>query len=833
MKIKILFVSILTFALFQNASALTYLEIFNAQKGTVLGTSSGGSITLNPNPIKICDGSTVVAVSLTANAGVNYDVRIGSASGDLFARQAGNSQTVKETGNWVTNGMVFYLINTATGEVLGSETAVFSADGCANSLTTSSNPVQVCSGTTAEVLITANASVAYEIRVNSPSGDLFATQAGNTPVSKMTGKWVTDGMQFFLVKANTQTVLSELKINFTTTGCPSSISVNPSVIKACFSSSAEAKITAWAPVDYEVRVSSPSGDLFAKKLANTKLEQASGKWITNGLKFFVINSATKETLAQTTAVVSSEGCDFSNEQSEFNSLKSITWYEFGVSIPQTLKNLQGELPRIKQTGFNSVWLVLPWAEMNPKPLSNPPVYNYENFTALRETLEFFRSNGMKVIIGLNYLGNGWSPEGIDYCNWITKPEQYKAFINYSSEFLRIIKGFSEVANILVFTENAEPCNLNAYSNAIEISKLLKATLGNFPNQLPSDIRSRFKIGYHDYNQINLGWAQGNSPVADPNPFDFMSMVGYDLEEKTDLEINSEINLRASRFKALFPDKPLILGEFGARACSQDKDNNQTRVITAIIQRAVTNKYGFNLWGWKKVSTDECSRQLSGYGLAILDFDNNPKPVAHRVSNLLNGSIANVIIARTSAPRLPTSTPTTEILKINSTSTPATTTPSVLVKEDANKTLPEALPAPKTESTNVYPYPSASLVNDKGTVYFISGRNKIPFTNFQAFIGLGYLIRNIEVGDLSAYIPAQTYKIFTSEAGHPWGSWLYYKGTVYYAHESGLIGVPTYSIFLNNGGEIKYIVRANKYDIEILDSNPEILPLKEDDERIYR
>jgi len=133
---------------------------------------------------------------------------------------------------------------------------------------------------------------------------------------------------------------------------------------------------------------------------------------------------------------------------------------------------------------------------------------------------------------------------------------------------------------------------------------------------------------------------------------------------------------------------------------------------------------------------------------------------------------------------------------------------------------------------MYPYPSGSLVNDGGTIYFISGTTKVPFTNWQAFVGLGYSLRNVVNGNLQNYTPAQTYFITTANAPHPWGSWLLYNRTIYYSHETGLIGVPTWDVFLQNGGKSAYIVKANNYDVNILNTNSNISILTTNDQRVY-
>ncbi len=807
-----------------STQALTYDEIVRSQQGSVLGTSTT-TITANPNPVKICDGSASTTITITANAPVNYDVRINSPTGDLFARQAANTQITQATGNWVTNGMIFYVTDTATSAALGSTTVTFTTQGCVNTLTATPNPIQVCSGTLGTTTINANAAVNYDVRVDSPTGTLFAQQAANTPITKATGNWVTNGMKFYLVATVTQNVLATLTVNSTTAGCPASISLNPTPVKSCFSNTATTTITAWAPVDYEVHIGSPTGDLFAKKLANEQLSQASGNWVTNGMQFYIIDSISKATLTSTSATLSSGNCDFSNQPSQFNNLKSVTWYEAGIPYTSSLLNLSTQLPKIKQAGFNTIWLVTPWNELNPKPLNNPPVYNDTNFNVLKQTLNDLRAQNMQAIIGLNYLGSDWSPEGIDYCNWITNPTQYQAFVNYASEFLKRLDGYEDMVNILVFTENAEPCNLNAYSNAAQIAGYLRSTLGNLPNQLPGALRAKFKIGYHDYNLLNLGWAQGSSPIATPNPFDFVSMVAYDLETKTNDEIKTEINLRASRFKALYPNTPLMLGEFGARSCSADQDSNQSRVDTAIIQTAQANKYGFNLWGWKPAVADECSKQTSGYGYAITNSNGSPKPAATAIANLLGGNIS----------ALPTTTSNTNPTTPTATSTPITVNPTTTTATTGNLTIPSTQQNPAVSNTNPasFPYPSASLVNDNGTIYFISGQNKIPFSNWQAFTGLGYSQRNVENGNLSAYTLSSGYVISTANAVHPWGSWLSYKGTIYYSHETGLIGVPSWDIFLKNGGKTKYIVRANKYDVEVLNTQALLPILNSNDERVYK
>ncbi len=94
------------------------------------------------------------------------------------------------------------------------------------------------------------------------------------------------------------------------------------------------------------------------------------------------------------------------------------------------------------------------------------------------------------------------------------------------------------------------------------------------------------------------------------------------------------------------------------------------------------------------------------------------------------------------------------------------------------------------------------------------------------------MKNVVSGNLDAYT-LSTYVISSAKAAHPWGTWLLYKGTIYYSHQSGIIGVPSYDIFKTNGGNSNYVLPANTADIEILNQASSTLPLlQNNDTRLY-
>ena len=113
------------------------------------------------------------------------------------------------------------------------------------------------------------------------------------------------------------------------------------------------------------------------------------------------------------------------------------------------------------------------------------------------------------------------------------------------------------------------------------------------------------------------------------------------------------------------------------------------------------------------------------------------------------------------------------------------------------------------------YASGVLVNHKGTVYLIMGNQRIPFSNAEAFLGLGYSFQNVIDGDVDKESLIQKPAINTSQQAHVSGSWVSNFKTIYYVSDGGLIGVPTFDVFLNNGGVPHYVVAANSFDLAIL------------------
>lgn len=279
-------------------------------------------------------------------------------------------------------------------------------------------------------------------------------------------------------------------------------------------------------------------------------------------------------------------------------IRSVTFNIPGEDLgasDQFYNKLSVALPSIKQTGFNAVWLVNWWQVFEPTALPQP-TYNQDAFTRLKKVLDLLRANNMKAILGVNYIGGYRPPQGVDGLHWIQNPDQYKAFETYLAKYLTEIKSYNDMAYVMVFTENSEPDGMADQSHAQQLANLLRPTLGSMPTRLPQDLRNLFTIGYHDYSTINLGWANGQSPITSPNPYDFVSMVAYGQDLSSYADINTEMAVRAQRFKSLYPNTPLMIGEIGGDYCSNN-EQNQARVAGTIVSYALKNSMGSNVWGW--------------------------------------------------------------------------------------------------------------------------------------------------------------------------------------------------------------------------------------------
>lgn len=153
------------------------------------------------------------------------------------------------------------------------------------------------------------------------------------------------------------------------------------------------------------------------------------------------------------------------------------------------------------------------------------------------------------------------------------------------------------------------------------------------------------------------------------------------------------------------------------------------------------------------------------------------------------------------------------------------------------TPPSPQPQPPNNGTAPVPvlsYPPGTLVQQESTIYLVTAPlTAVGFTSWQAFVGLGYKLANVIFDNLSGYRIATDYFLSSPTQAHPWSSWVKSGRTIYYVSSQGLIGVPTWDILLSNGGEDKFILPANKADLQVLKANAHLPLLESNDSRVVR
>lgn len=163
----------------------------------------GGPVLFTVEPVVVSPGVTVGSTTIYAQVGNPANIRVGSATGTLLCTITGFGSC--QTGNWVTNGMPFYLVDQGTGAVLIEAFAQLTSPLA--TLTANPNPI-ISDGTGLGVTtITVNSNVPVNIYVG---GTIFCGPI--TTGTCTTGKWVTNGMVFSAIEQGTNTVVGTVTV---------------------------------------------------------------------------------------------------------------------------------------------------------------------------------------------------------------------------------------------------------------------------------------------------------------------------------------------------------------------------------------------------------------------------------------------------------------------------------------------------------------------------------------------------------------------------------------------------------------------------------------------
>jgi hypothetical protein len=115
------------------------------------------------------------------------------------------------------------------------------------------------------------------------------------------------------------------------------------------------------------------------------------------------------------------------------------------------------------------------------------------------------------------------------------------------------------------------------------------------------------------------------------------------------------------------------------------------------------------------------------------------------------------------------------------------------------------------AASIASYSNGQLINENGTIYIVYQNTKVGFANAPAFLGLGFKFSNV-IATANSDLAVSPKVVVTADGAHPRGTWVNSGKTVYFVTPAGLIPVPTWDIFLSNGGQAGFIVPADSYDL---------------------
>ena len=170
-----------------------------------LTTGGTGQITANPNPFVLDSvGLGETTLAWTSSGVTAVEIHINAPNGAMFA--GGDPGTFSmATGQWVTDGMTFYLQDVSNGLPLTSANTLatvtmrgFSAMP-SGSITANPNPFTPNAHGLGQTTLTWTSvgTNRVEVHVNTPNGNRLAVTGSGT-FSMTTGQWVRNGMTFYL-----------------------------------------------------------------------------------------------------------------------------------------------------------------------------------------------------------------------------------------------------------------------------------------------------------------------------------------------------------------------------------------------------------------------------------------------------------------------------------------------------------------------------------------------------------------------------------------------------------------------------------------------------------
>lgn len=197
----------------------------------------------------------------------------------------------------------------------------------------------------------------------------------------------------------------------------------------------------------------------------------------------------RETTVVETKEINSTNYEINKNGSDFGYIKAVHY--FGSEWPinfwsSELYDVEKDMKQIKEDGFNSIVLVIPWGEFQPK--LEPIKYNTEVISKLQYLIEEAEKKGLNVLLRLGYAWD-FDPEvqmpNIERLRALyTDPKVYNAWLSYlekinqvTTEYQNVLFGFltwEDFWNVVEEASNLDTLEERiAISNSLNFSSFLK------------------------------------------------------------------------------------------------------------------------------------------------------------------------------------------------------------------------------------------------------------------------------------------------------------------------------------------------------------------------
>ena len=282
------------------SARVAHISLLGQQIAVTQNPASNVTFAASPNPIPT--GATTT-LSWNAPGYSQLAILVGSSSGSSLASPVGPSGSVT-TGDWVTDGMEFFLVDLTNGSIIAIVTVHLSS---AVSFTANPNPIPA-PGQPTTLTWNAPGYSNLVIRVNSPTGQALAGGLGSSG-STVTGTWVTNGMTFFLVDTSSGATVASVVVN---------VGVQPAArVRGMRSFTASPNPLAapgqpvtftWSAPEFQyatIRLYSPTGPALTG-IVGSSGSVVTGNQVTSDTQFFLVDLASGTTIASLWVYVGDE-----------------------------------------------------------------------------------------------------------------------------------------------------------------------------------------------------------------------------------------------------------------------------------------------------------------------------------------------------------------------------------------------------------------------------------------------------------------------------------------------------------------------------------------------